>query len=188
MSTNGPWAMRDSGQSARPVIPCLSCHEIHRLGSPTVAPNYSEPKKIFYDRQLDSSNVLFYSRYEKIHIEASLLPLLNLSVGNRSVKLSNDSRQRICIQCHAPNAFHIAGTSDDRTPRGVHEGISCIACHDNHSNNAQQSCVNCHPAISNCGLDVTKMNTTFADRKSLHNIHFVDCIDCHTKGIPKKKV
>ncbi|HXX62253.1 MAG TPA: cytochrome c3 family protein, partial [Bacteroidota bacterium] len=81
---------------------------------------------------------------------------------------------------------HEAGTSDDRTPRGVHEGISCLACHENHSNASRSSCQNCHPAISNCQRDVTTMNTTFFDRKSPHNIHFVRCIDCHTKGIPPK--
>jgi len=34
---------------------------------------------------------------------------------------------------------------------------------------------------------VTKMNTTFADINSPHDIHSMRCIDCHTKGIPKKK-
>jgi hypothetical protein len=32
------------------------------------------------------------------------------------------------------------------------------------------------------------MNTTFADRNSPHNIHFVGCRDCHAKGIPKNKI
>jgi hypothetical protein len=185
-STKGPWSMRKSDQASRPVIPCLACHEIHRRGMPATSPNYSDPKKIFYERQGDSSNVLFYDRYEKIHREVFHLPILKLSDGKRIVEVSNDLRQRICIQCHAPNAFHLAGTSDDRTPRGIHEGISCIECHDNHSNNARHSCIKCHPAISNCGLDVTQMNTSFADRNSSHNIHFVSCTDCHTKGIPRK--
>ncbi len=42
----------------------------------------------------------------------------------------------LCTQCHAPNAAHEAGSQDDRTPAGVHEGLSCIACHANHSNDA----------------------------------------------------
>ncbi len=38
-----------------------------------------------------------------------------------------------------------------------------------------------------CKLDVEKMDTTFKDKTSKHNIHSVKCVDCHEKGIPKKK-
>jgi hypothetical protein len=41
--------------------------------------------------------------------------------------------------------------------------------------------------MSNCGLDVEKMDTTFASKNSKHNVHWVKCADCHTKGVPKKK-
>lgn len=187
VSTKGPWVIRQPEEVARPVIPCLACHKIHRQGVPAVSPDYSDPKKAFYVARYDASGVVYYHRYEKTYIEANDLPAPKIVDGKRYLKDSNDSRARVCIQCHAPNAFHMAGTSDDRTPRGVHEGISCLACHDSHSNNARQSCVNCHPAMSNCGLDVTKMNTTFADSRSPHNIHFVGCTDCHTRGIPQRK-
>ena len=103
-----------------------------------------------------------------------------------SVKISQDPDQSLCLQCHSPNAFNMSGTDDDRTPRGVHEGISCLACHDSHSNSTLASCKNCHPAISNCKLDVEKMNTTYKDQTSKNNIHFVACIDCHSKGRPTK--
>ncbi|MGA9117774.1 MAG: multiheme c-type cytochrome [Bacteroidota bacterium] len=187
VSTKGPWKINQPDQAARPAIPCLTCHEIHRRGSPAVSPDYSDPKKIFYATPVDSAVVLYYYRYEKTHIEADDLPLVKVYDGKRPVDQSTDPRQRVCMQCHAPNAFHVAGSSDDRTPRGVHEGLSCLTCHDTHSNDARQSCIDCHPAISNCGRDVTKMNTTFADSKSPHNIHFVGCPDCHPAGIPKAK-
>jgi hypothetical protein len=109
-----------------------------------------------------------------------------INYQSASVKISNDPDQRLCIQCHSANAFNMGGTGDDRTPRGVHEGIGCLACHDSHSNSAISSCKNCHPAISNCKLDVEKMNTTFFDKSSKNNIHFVSCTDCHTKGRPVK--
>jgi hypothetical protein len=160
---------------------------MHRHGTPAVSPDYSDPKKIFYATAPDSSDVLFYARYEKYHFEAAALPVVDIRDGERKVEVSTDVRQRVCLQCHAPNAFHAAGTGDDRTPRGVHEGISCLECHDTHSNNPRESCIKCHPAISNCGLDVTTMKTTYADSKSPHNIHFVACADCHTKGIPQAK-
>jgi hypothetical protein len=31
------------------------------------------------------------------------------------------------------------------------------------------------------------MDTTFVNTASGHNIHFVKCLDCHPKGIPKKR-
>jgi len=31
------------------------------------------------------------------------------------------------------------------------------------------------------------MDTTFKSTKSLHNIHFVKCGDCHMKGVPRRK-
>jgi hypothetical protein len=49
------------------------------------------------------------------------------------------------------------------------------------------SCANCHPRLSNCGLDVEKMDTTFLKKESTHNIHFVKCVDCHAKGVPPRK-
>lgn len=188
LSVKGPWRLKDVVEAERPAIPCLSCHQMHRTGTPSQPPDYSNPQRIFYETKVDSLDVLFYDRYEKIHLDLNELPPVQLKAGGRTVKVSGDPVQRLCTQCHSPNSFHVAGTSDDRTLRGVHEGLPCEACHDVHSNEARQSCVHCHPAISNCGLDVKTMNTTYADRGSRHNIHFVACKDCHAKGIPKKKV
>ena len=104
------------------------------------------------------------------------------------MRISPDQRQALCYQCHAPLASAQVGSGDDRTPLGVHEGISCLGCHQKHSQNTRQSCAGCHPRLSNCGLDVEKMDTTFANLKSPHNIHTVKCIDCHPKGVPKKAI
>ena len=71
---------------------------------------------------------------------------------------------------------------------GVHEGLSCLACHLKHGQQTRASCANCHPRLSNCGLDVAKMDTTFNSTASGHNIHTVKCADCHPKGIPAKRV
>jgi hypothetical protein len=79
------------------------------------------------------------------------------------------------------------GSGDDRTPMGVHEGLSCISCHDGHNENARASCKTCHPQMSHCGIDVEKMDTTFSSATSQHNIHWVKCTDCHLHGIPKAK-
>jgi nitrate/TMAO reductase-like tetraheme cytochrome c subunit len=189
LDKTGPWKFKDTLMADKPVIPCMACHQTHREGLPKVNPDYSAPAKIFYMRQ-DSSEVAgLYYRPDRRTISAEFLPKLILREGERQVKVSDDILMRNCIQCHSPNAYHQAGTADDRTPRGVHEGLSCIVCHETHSNDASKSCLNCHPAISNCKLDVTKMNTTFRDAESPNNIHWVACTDCHReKGFTRKMI
>jgi hypothetical protein len=41
--------------------------------------------------------------------------------------------------------------------------------------------------MSHCGIDVEKMDTTFANKVSTHNIHWVKCADCHQHGVPQVK-
>jgi len=179
LNIKGPWKLKSKERAAMHAIPCMVCHQIHQDGSPKTKPQYSDPKSIFYQSKVANSEIGFYDRHEKVHFPVSELPKMKLWEGDRVIKVSDDPLMRNCVQCHAPNAHHQAGTSDDRTPRGVHEGLSCTACHDPHSNNAKNSCISCHPALSNCKLDVMKMNTTYADAKSQNNIHFVACTDCH---------
>ena len=179
LDKTGPWALKNPEMADKPVIPCMACHQTHRKGLPNVNPDYSNPRSIFYMRQDSSEVVSFYYRPDRTSISAEYLPKLLLREGEKSVNVSDDILMRNCVQCHSPNSRHQAGTSDDRTPRGVHEGLSCTACHAAHSNDTRQSCIKCHPAISNCKLDVTKMNTTFNDPESSNNIHWVGCTDCH---------
>jgi hypothetical protein len=183
----GPWKLKYPEMAERAVIPCMACHQIHNKGFPAVNPDYSNPRDIFYSRQASPARVSLYYRPDKLYISAENLPKLLLWEKERPVNVSDDILMRNCIQCHSPNSRHQAGTGDDRTPRGVHEGIGCTVCHENHSNNARKSCIKCHPAISNCKLDVTKMNTSFKDSMSLNNIHWVTCTDCHKeKGFKRK--
>ncbi len=115
------------------------------------------------------------------------LPLPRVYEGERAVKISPDQRQALCYQCHAPLAMAQVRSGDDRTPIGVHEGLSCLACHLKHGQQTRASCRTCHPQLSNCGIDVETMDTTFKDKTSRHNIHSVKCADCHPSGIPKRK-
>lgn len=181
LDVRGPWSLVQAETATAPTMPCLACHHIHVQGTEAVRPDYSDPARIAAERGERVARVSFYDRYEKMHFPAEELPVLVPVVGGASVQVSPDAHQRVCVQCHATNAFHQAGSSDDRTPRGVHEGLSCGACHDTHSNDARASCANCHPRLSNCGLDVETMNTTFVDPESAHNIHFVACEGCHDR-------
>jgi hypothetical protein len=181
VSQDGPWKLKDPSMSEKPTIPCLACHQVHIEGKPAAAPDYSNPARIFENQPTKIFAVGFFNRPDHDFFQSEFLPKGKILDGEREIKISDDPRQRVCIQCHAPNAWHQTLTSDDRTTTGVHEGLSCLACHSNHSNKADASCKNCHPAISNCGIPVDSMNTTFKDRNSPNNIHFVKCSDCHKK-------
>jgi len=195
MNTSGPWHLTRESLTNEPAMPCATCHQMHREGPIEAKPD----TRISASAAPISATLAFYDRREQLHFAAAQLPLPQLFDGSRSVKISPDQRQAICYQCHAPRIPDngtLAASShwgpqiasgDDRTPMGVHEGISCFACHTGHNEKAAASCKTCHPQMSHCGIDVEKMDTTFANAKSAHNIHWVRCADCHQQGIPKPK-
>jgi len=182
----GPWRLIPAELADRPSMPCVTCHMMHREGQPL--------KKAGVDGQapgpsqeISRPSLAFFDRRTQMYVPAADLPIPAMLEGARPVKMSKDQRQALCYQCHAPVATMQVGSGDDRTGLGVHEGISCLACHAQHGEKTRASCANCHPKMSNCGLDVEKMDTTFAATGSKHNIHWVKCQDCHTKGVPRKK-
>lgn len=180
ISTEGPWKLKDGEKASQPVIPCLACHPIHKENEPMVQPaSMDDPASIFYERKEREALSGFYLRSDRMHLRADQLRKSDIYDGEIPVMVSDDPLQRICIQCHAPNWAHQAGSEDDRTPVGVHEGISCRACHRGHSNDPRNACKTCHPAVSSCNLDVMTMNTSYYDRDSPHDIHSMACTDCH---------
>ena len=177
---DGVWKLKDLSKVSEPTMPCLACHQFHTENSPLVrTAKFGTPQEISYERPLRNPSIAWYVRDDDRHIRADKLHKIEMFSNGRAVKVSDDPAQKLCLQCHSPNFAHSTGSEDDRTPTGVHEGLSCMACHSPHSNDARNSCKNCHPAISNCQLDVTTMNTTYADIKSPNNIHSVSCTSCH---------
>ena len=183
LDTKGPWQLKSAAYAARPAIPCLSCHIVHREGAPMLKGS----QRVGARQEILRPSIGLFDRRARQNISASMLPVPAMFEGDRAVKMSPDTRQSLCYQCHAAEPAMQVGTGDDRTPIGVHEGLSCLACHQKHGQDTRASCADCHPRLSNCGIDVEKMDTTFRDPKSPHNVHFVKCADCHPKGIPKKK-
>jgi hypothetical protein len=191
-SEQGNWKLADEKVADRPVVPCFACHQIHSDNEPIgvqMAWDDRDESIRMRKEKTNSRNPApkLFSRTDKMYFRADQLPNPAMNYNGKIIKTSDNPIQRVCMQCHAPNFKNISGSEDDRTPRGVHEGLSCTSCHEVHSNNASRSCISCHPAISNCGLDVKTMNTTFADKTSKNNIHFVSCEDCHTGGHRKGK-
>ena len=191
----GPWQLVRPKMANMPTIPCMACHQVHREGDVETKPQ----SRFAVAGAGKDDSLAFYDRRERMHIAAVALPLPVVFDGVRRVNVSPDPRQGVCYQCHAPrpaDAENVAavkgwglqaGSGDDRTPMGVHEGISCVACHNSHNQSARASCKNCHPQMSHCGIDVEKMDTTFVSATSPHNIHWVKCTDCHQHGIPAVK-
>lgn len=180
ISTEGPWKLKDPEMSDRPVIPCLACHPIHMENELQGHPeSMGDPDAIFYERSERNPLTGLYLRSDRMHLRADMLSIPEIFQDGSPVLVSEDPVQRLCMQCHAPNWAHEAGTEDDKTPTGVHEGLSCRACHRDHSNNPKQACKTCHPAVSSCGLKVELMNTTYLNRESPNDIHSMTCLDCH---------
>lgn len=183
-SVSGNWKIHDRRQAAKPAMPCLACHEAHTQNPvSTRSELLATPRKVHFERPERNPRTALYLRSEKTSLRSDRLTPVRMKEGNRAVKLSEDATTLLCMQCHSPNTAHQAGSMDDRTPTGVHEGLSCTACHKGHSLDTRNSCKDCHPALSNCGLDVAKMNTTFLDPASPHDIHRVSCTDCHGQKI-----
>jgi len=186
VSRTGPWRLVPAELANMPSMPCLSCHQMHHQG-PQLRKTDVTGRVPGPSQEIARPSLAFFDRRTQQHIPLQDLPLPVMLEGARTVKMSRDQRQALCYQCHAPVANMQVASGDDRTGLGVHEGISCLACHAQHGEQTRASCASCHPKMSNCGLDVEKMDTTFKSTDSKHNIHWVKCAGCHTKGVPKKK-
>jgi len=183
VNSAGPWKLIRSELVAQPAIPCLSCHSMHREGEPLSATRGREGPK----QEIARPSLSLMDQRSRLAISLSVLPIPVVLKNGSPVRISPDRRQALCYQCHAPLASREVRSGDDRTPTGVHEGLSCLACHQKHGMLTRASCADCHPRLSNCGRDVEKMDTTFADPKSKHDVHHVACVDCHMKGVPPKR-
>ena len=162
--TQGSVALLRPELADQPAIPCLSCHQIHREGEvPSASHRTGRPRQSSAKQELSRPSVASSTAASRRTSPSDLLPLPAMRRRDPRREDQPDPRQALCYQCHAPLAGGAAGSGDDRTPVGVHEGLSCLACHLKHGQQTRASCANCHPRLSNCGLDVEKMDTTFAN-------------------------
>ena len=164
VDTKGPWRLLRPELADRPAIPVPDLPPGASRGRDAAAAGARMAKpaaKSSAKQEMSRPSVSLFDRREQKHFSVDLLPLPAMRDGARAVKISPDTRQALCYQCHAPLAGGLVGSGDDRTPVGVHEGLSCLACHLKHGQQTRASCATCHPRLSNCGLDVEKMDTTF---------------------------
>lgn len=142
------WKIRYKRQALRSAVPCLACHQIHT----------DNPVSIRYVSMADSTrgtikrnpNTSLYVRADKMHLRSDrLTPIKMYDEEGREIDSATDPATLLCLQCHSPNFQHFAGSEDDRTLVGVHEGLSCITCHHPHSGETRSSCMQCHPSLIN---------------------------------------
>jgi hypothetical protein len=132
MDLNGEsaqWKIRNPKQEMLPAVPCLACHQMHTDGPA-------------------SPRTSLYMRADKAYLRSDKLTIPKMYDGDKEIPVSSDPNSLLCLQCHAPDFKHHAGSEDDRTVTGDHEGISCIACHRPHSGDTKQSCLMCHPSLT----------------------------------------
>lgn len=137
----GDWFIHDEKQAERPAITCLSCHEIH-------TPNPVSHRKTPADSSSLSDKAPYtalYVRADRIHLRTDLLTPVTMMQGDSVIPAATDPATLLCLQCHAPNSSHLAGSSDDRTPVGIHAGKSCLDCHSAHSMRTPRM----HPSVHN---------------------------------------
>jgi hypothetical protein len=185
LDREGPWQLIDATTHDEPAIPCLTCHSVHVDGDPLPSRD-KRASLLGIEQNTITPSLAFFDRRGGEPVPVPQLSLPRMTDGDRLVEISPDQRQALCYQCHAPRAGFQVFSGDDRTPTGVHEGLSCLACHARHGMTTRASCAGCHPRLSNCGLDVEKMDTTFRSLESAHDIHRVTCRDCHPRGVPGK--
>jgi hypothetical protein len=183
LDREGPWRLVGAGLADQPAIPCVACHAVHSEGQP-LGPRAVRLDRSGLDQPVAVSSLALYDRRALDHVAVANLPLPTVTERGRRVRTSPDERQALCYQCHAPLASAEAFSGDDRTPTGVHEGLSCLACHASHGQTTRASCAGCHPRLSNCGVDVETMDTTFRSPESRHDVHRVACADCHPDRVP----
>src|SRR5450432_2776403 len=123
LDANGPWRLLRSELAKQPVIPCLTCHQMHRHGERlTQAAARQERTGNPAAAERARPGLALFDRREQQHFALNLLPMPAMREGTRSIGASPDQRQALCYQCHAPQASAQVASGDDRTPIGVHEG------------------------------------------------------------------
>ena len=139
------WHLKNASQADRPAMTCLACHQVHAeqpQNKPYVAKNEKERAVSLTDTR--SPATALYMRSEKRHLPSDKLYRTTMFDKDSVVKVSDDPNAWLCMQCHAPNNRREVGSEDDKTPTGLYEGMSCLDCHNPHSNQLKNNYRNVH--------------------------------------------
>lgn len=143
------WYIKDEKQADLPTITCLACHQVH--AEQPRNPVYKELAKEDRERLLEETSrpaTALYVRGEKRHLPSRFLTQVEIYHNDSILRVTSDPNAWLCMQCHAPNGVHSVGSEDDKTPVGAYEGMSCLECHNPHSNKVKNEYREVHPKIT----------------------------------------
>lgn len=139
------WHIKDTKQMNQPTITCLACHQAHHEQPRTEAyENMNEEERAALAEKAKYPATALYMRTDKRHMPSADLIEIELYQGNTLKQTIDDPNTLLCMQCHSPNSARQINSEDDKTPMGRYEGMSCITCHDPHSNQLKTSYRNVH--------------------------------------------
>lgn len=140
------WKIKEKRQELLPTVPCLACHQIHTENP--VSMRYVSAADSSKKTRYKNPRTALYVRADKMHLRSDKLTPVNMVKEDGEINKATDPTTLLCMQCHAPDYQHRVGSQDDRTPVGIHEGISCVACHRPHSGDTRESCIQCHSSLT----------------------------------------
>jgi ABC-type nickel/cobalt efflux system permease component RcnA len=164
----------------RPYPDCFRCHGMYYDGTiaDLVEPISTTGPWLLKQPEKASQPVIPCLACHPIHMENETMAHPGSMDDPSSIFYEREERNALTGLYLRSDRMHLRA-EDDRTPTGVHEGLSCRACHRGHSNDPRNACKTCHPAVTSCGRDVMTMNTTYFKSDSPNNIHSMECTDCH---------
>ena len=139
------WHIKSTSQAERPAMTCLACHQVHAeqpQHKPYITKNGKERSVLLEDTKRPATAL--YMRSDKRHLPADKLFQTTMHDRDSVIKVTDDPNAWLCMQCHAPNNRREVGTEDDKTPTGLYEGMSCLDCHNPHSNQLKNNSRNVH--------------------------------------------
>lgn len=142
------WHIKEAEQAGRPTITCLACHQVHASQPRSAAyKDLSTEKRGQLLKKTSHPGTALYMRAEKRHMPSADLMQVKMYRQDTLVRISEDTNVKLCMQCHSPNGVHALGSEDDKTPVGTYEGMSCMDCHDPHSNKVKNEYRNVHLSL-----------------------------------------
>lgn len=143
------WFIKDVAQMSKPTITCLACHQVHHEQPRNMAFQFmDEVSRGELAEKTKYPPTALYMRADKRHMPAAKLLKEQIYLGDSLVKEVTDANTLLCMQCHAPNTLHQLASEDDKTTIGKYRDMSCIACHDPHSNFLKTQERNVHKSIT----------------------------------------
>ena len=93
LNTKGPWRLSSPELADQPVVPCLSCHQLHQVGAPHVNAKIGSPTP-GREQETNRPSLGLFDRRELTQVPVDELPLPKMLEGTRAVESVRTSAKR----------------------------------------------------------------------------------------------